>query len=227
MKLRQFFSYFGGKLRNSAKYPEPEHDTVIEPFCGGAGYSHLHYEKNVVLYDVYEPVVKVWEYLIQATREDILGLPLLSSGQTLSEFNLSPGERYFIGFWLARASATPRVKATSWMQKYPTRLWGEHVRRVIADQVHLINHWQVYLSSYTDIPDRKAMWFVDPPYQRAGKFYPEHTLDFDRLAGWCRNRTGQVVVCEEEGADWLPFKTLYTHKGIQRQNRNEVIWQNY
>ena len=53
----------------------------------------------------------------------------------------------------------------------------------------------------------EASWFVDPPYQNQGKHYhygPEN-VDFAMLGNWCRTRLGQVIVCENEGADWLPF----------------------
>lgn len=225
--LRQFFSYFGSKKRNARFYPTPDHEVLIEPFAGAAGYAHLYYQHKVKLYDTNPSVVNVWDYLIKATREDILGLPLLEYGVSLSSIDrLSQGERDFIGFWLARASATPRDKATSWSVNYPTRFWGEHIRKVIADQVDMINHWEVGLSSYADVENEVACWFIDPPYQEAGKFYPHHDIDYAHLATWCRSREGQVMVCEADGADWMDFKPLYTHKGIQRAERTEVWWCN-
>ena len=224
MKLVQFFSYFGAKKKNAKYYPEPTHDLVIEPFAGSAGYSHLHFEKNIVLFDTYEPVVSAWEYLISATKDDILGLPLLKPGQSLDELTLSSGEKNFIGFWLARASSTPRTKMSSWQGNWPNRFWGEYIRAKIADQVHLINHWKVHKMDYRDAPDVAATWFIDPPYQEAGTFYPEHDMDFVHLGSWCQERKGQVIVCEAEGADWLPFTKLYDHVGIQRKKRTEVWW---
>lgn len=224
-KLRQFFSYFGGKLRNGPRYPEPTCDKIIEPFAGGAGYSHLYYDRDVSLYDVNPVVVAVWEYLINARERDILSLPILRQGEDITSFTqLSEGERYFIGFWLARASATPRKRLTSWSMRYPNRLWGEHIRATIAGQVELINHWSVRCISYNGIPNETATWFVDPPYVKAGGFYPCHDVDYQALATWCRNLPGQAIVCEAEGASWLPFRPLYEHKGIQRAVRREVVW---
>jgi hypothetical protein len=37
--LEPMFTYLGGKWRLAPKYPPPIHDTIIEPFCGSAGYS--------------------------------------------------------------------------------------------------------------------------------------------------------------------------------------------
>ncbi len=54
----------------------------------------------------------------------------------------------------------------------------------------------------------KATWFVDPPYQNMGKLYKENKIDYQELGTYCRERLGQVMVCENEGADWLPFEKL-------------------
>ena len=74
-----------------------------------------------------------------------------------------------------------------------------------------------------------ATWFVDPPYQGAGKHYrfgSEH-IDFLALAGWCKSRPGQVIVCENKGAGWLPFRELADVKTTRADRRSrEVIWLN-
>jgi hypothetical protein len=71
--------------------------------------------------------------------------------------------------------------------------------------------------SYEDAPDVEATWFIDPPYQHANRRgYLCKGIDYARLSDWCRSRRGQVIVCEQEGADWLPFKPLAdvaTHRG--------------
>jgi site-specific DNA-adenine methylase len=223
--LKQFFSYFGAKKRNAHKYPAPKYDTIIEPFAGSAGYSHLYHDREIVLYDAYPAVVNAWQYLIQASRDDILGLPLLKPGQSLSEFSLSAGERAFVGFWLVRAGTNPRDHLVpSWSKNYPNRFWGQYIRGQIASQVHLINHWKSELLDYSQIPNTEATWFIDPPYEVAGKSYVHSEIDYTALGAWCRTRQGQAIVCESEGASWLPFEKLYEHKGIQRAKRTEVIW---
>ena len=33
-------------------------------------------------------------------------------------------------------------------------------------------------------------------------------IDFEKLAAWCKEREGQIIVCENTKADWLPFKAM-------------------
>ena len=87
-----------------------------------------------------------------------------------------------------------------------------------------IKHWTVTCASWDTIPDMTATWYIDPPYQQAGKYYYGYNgLRFDQLAVWCRNRSGQVMVCENEGADWLPFQPLVAQQGMTKR-QVEVIW---
>jgi 16S rRNA G966 N2-methylase RsmD len=70
-------------------------------------------------------------------------------------------------------------------------------------------------------------WFIDPPYQRAGRHYrfgPDQ-IDYKELAAWCLSRPGQVIVCENHGADWLPFQSLSEVKTTRAGRRSrEVVW---
>jgi site-specific DNA-adenine methylase len=50
-KLKPFFCYYGGKWRAAPHYPAPEHDRIIEPFAGAAGYSMRYPQKRVALYE--------------------------------------------------------------------------------------------------------------------------------------------------------------------------------
>ena len=65
----------------------------------------------------------------------------------------------------------------------------------------------MFEGSYHEAPDVRATWFVDPPYVGAGTHYrcSSKAIDFDHLGAWCVDRRGQVLVCENEGATWLPF----------------------
>ena len=48
--MRPFFGFYGGKWRDAPKhYPFPEHDTIVEPFAGSAGYSVRYSDRNVIL----------------------------------------------------------------------------------------------------------------------------------------------------------------------------------
>jgi hypothetical protein len=98
--------------------------------------------------------------------------------------------------------------------------------------VEHIRHWRVTEGDYTKSPDVRATWFVDPPYILAGKDYrsgcSSKNLDYATLGAWCKSRKGQVMVCENAGASWLPFKTFRTIRGANGTRRTgvseEVIW---
>ena len=70
MKIRRFLNYYGSKFRAAKYYPEPLYEKIIEPFAGGAGYSCLHYNHDVELYDISDHVVSAWKFVIN-NREDI------------------------------------------------------------------------------------------------------------------------------------------------------------
>jgi hypothetical protein len=110
----------------------------------------------------------------------------------------------------------------------PGCFWGDRVRTLIASQVDYIRHWQVVHCSYTDCPrPRTATWFVDPPYQNAGRHYRfgSSGVDYTHLARWCRSRPGQVIVCENAGATWLPFREIGETKTTRAGRRSvEVAW---
>lgn len=104
------FSYYGTKKKIAEKYPKPSYDTIIEPFCGAAMYSLYdnNWEKNVILYDKYEKVYKVWNYLINASDNDIKSLPDLIVGLNLDSINISDEEKALLGFYANPASAVPK-----------------------------------------------------------------------------------------------------------------------
>ena len=104
--------------------------------------------------------------------------------------------------------------------------WGEAVRERIASQVDHISHWEVRHGDYTELPDVSATWYVDPPYQVKGKYYRfgSDNLDFEALGRWCLDRQGQVIVCENEGADWLPFEPFATIKNTLGTGSREVLF---
>lgn len=232
--MKPFFTYTGGKYRLAPKYPAPAHDTIVEPFAGSAGYSLRHHERDVVLVDMDPDVVLLWEYLIAASPADVLGLPLYDGtwGSTDDLTSLSEGERMLIRGWLNKGTFGKRPSA--WMRsgEFDTQFWGESIRNRIAKQVPLIKHWKVFQASYEDIPDAEVTWFVDPPYEVAGMTYGygSDAIDFPALGEWCRSRSGQVIVCENDGATWLPFRpfaSAHAMFGTRRTGRSaEAVWLN-
>ena len=209
--VQRYFPYFGSKYTLAKRYPKPQHDTIVEPFAGAAGYSTNYAEKRVVIGDVDLRIVGIWQYLINATYEDIIKLPLLERDGSVATLPACQEARWLIGMWVGHAH-TPRLNPSGWFRKGKGRkaYWGAYIRRRLAEQIHCINHWICYQSSYRDLPkqNRTATWFIDPTYQKAGKLYCRNDLDFKHLGKWCKSRRGQVIVCENEGADWLPFRAL-------------------
>lgn len=235
MKIKPFFCFYGGKWRAAKKYPSPQYDTIIEPFAGAAGYSVRNYENNIKLYDKDPTIVELWKYLISSSKSDIMSLPLIKENDNLKNMSyLSSPEKSLIGFWLNKGSTSPAAKPSSWMKSglRPNSFWGEAIRNRIAEQVSYINHWSCECRSFDKIKETQifSTWFVDPPYQKQGHHYrcSSNDINFDQLAAWCRNLKGQTIVCECEGATWLPFKQFQTIKSnpsrFGGKCSKEVIW---
>jgi len=90
---------------------------------------------------------------------------------------------------------------------------------------------------YTNVDNRMATWFIDPPYQivvkngsvfQNGDGYSKTcnsaNIDFKQLGEYCLSRDGQVIVCEKEGANWLPFQEFRKNKTSLNKNYNEVVY---
>src|ERR1035437_4150783 len=133
--LKLVFCYYGGKWRIAKHYPQPQYNTIIEPFAGSAGYS-LHYPNlNVELYDIDPMICGIWQYLIKVSSEEILKLPI--NFQHIDEINVCQEAKWLIGFWLNKATAQPCKSPSKWMREglRPNSFWGNVIRDRIADQV--------------------------------------------------------------------------------------------
>ncbi len=229
MTLRRFLNFYGGKWRLAPNYPRPIHGTIVEPFAGSAGYSTRYPDHDVILIERDPVIAEVWRYLIKSDAEEIRSLPLLSQGQLVSELSdLPDGARSLIGYWVSAGTPTPKHTPTPWALQGGGGFWGVKLRERLASQVDRISHWEIIEGDYSDAPDIEATWFVDPPYVEAGKCYKfgSQLIDFNKLAGWCRSRSGQVMVCENEGADWLPFRPFREQFGVTKRRAMEVMWTN-
>jgi site-specific DNA-adenine methylase len=229
--LRPFFGYYGGKWRDTPRnYPAPRFETIVEPFAGSAGYALRHHQKKVVLCERDPQIAAVWRYLLKATPDEIRAIPDLPRDGTVDDLSVAEEAKWLVGMWLNRAIARPRKSPSKWMRSNvrPGSFWGERVRNTIAQQLDAIRHWSLLEGDYSLCEvDGPATWFIDPPYQLAGKHYRfgSSEIDFRFLAQWCRSRDGQVIVCENEGADWLPFEALDVVKTARAGRRSrEVVW---
>lgn len=232
--LRPFWQYYGSKWRAAPLYPPPSHATIIEPFAGAAGYSLRYPDRQVVLVEKYAVIAEMWRFLIGVSEAEVQALPIVEALADLPA-GLPEGARHLIGFCLAYADQRPRPRISGMIRRAfaEGRMgagWGERHRARIASQVQYIRHWRVIEGDYTEAPDVEATWFVDPPYNNAAGAKYKHNsthLDYAAIGTWCRARLGQVMVCENDGADWLPFEPFAVFAaGANGRRSREVIWTN-
>lgn len=230
--MRPFFTFYGGKWRAAPHYPPPTYGTIIEPFAGSAGYSMRYPDRQVVLVEKDPLIAETWRYLLHATPSEILTLPDIGPAQSVDDLDVSDGAKLLIGWWLNRGAQRSCKTLSAWGRsgKFPLQFWGAAVRARIASQVDTVRHWNLIEGDYTLSPDIEATWFIDPPYRRAGRYYAcgSGGIDYAALAAWCRSRRGQVTVCENVGADWLPFRPWRKCKSNESLHggkvSHEAIW---
>ena len=219
------WSYFGSKGNLINYYPQPKHGRIIEPFAGTARYALKYFEHDVLLVDKYDAIITIWKWLQICSPNDILGLPRLKETDHISDFDLCPEARLLMGFLAGKSSQTPRDKPAKRATTYRPNNINFQLKRIAAS-LFKIRHWKIELGSYEDIPNQDATWFIDPPYQVGGQTYKEHDIDYPSLAKWCMSRQGQLIVCENTQADWLPFLPMKAQRGSVRWG-TEVIWSNH
>lgn len=225
------FAYYGAKHALARHYPAPIYGTIIEPFAGSAAYS-CYYAKdvdNVILWDKDPAVVALWERIQHITEDELEAIsvsvatdertsdPLLGglAGSTSLHATLSGRDR----------KITPRMR-----KDWPS------VRRRIERALPYVRNWTINQGDYTRIPNHESTWFIDPPYRTsssgnavAGNAYRhgQQDIDYDHLGRWCQQRSGQVIVCEQQPADWLPFQPFRKLKnGVAAPTgvNMEVMW---
>lgn len=222
------FRYLGRKYSYIDEYPEPKHNLIIEPFAGSASYAMRYPDKRVILCEMDKRVYDIWYYIInKATPKRIMRFPILEDGETLHDSKFSwmkPVEKDLMGFFIRTCSST--------ISRKPSKLkgynkWNEKNRKQLSLDIQKVKHWKIINGSYITLKNYKnATWFIDPPYQgHGGKYYKNGNdgINYKELAEWCRNRNGQVIVCENEEAKWLPFRPL--RKMYQNGKKHtEVVW---
>lgn len=227
-RYKALFSYYGGKSKIAHLYPKPEHDHIIEPFAGGAGYSLLHHERQVTLIEKNPATYAIWRYLLDNSLDTVLrDIPeKVERGQKVSSM-VGPGtDPGLVALLVSSASigeAGTFCFADRAVTPYGVKQW--HATRGRIEHYHpRIRHWKVIEGDYRDAPDVEATWHIDPPYSnRVGQRYFCKNIDYASLGEWCKSRRGQVLVCENEGATWLPFEVLATASNIKRKSV-EVMW---
>lgn len=224
------WGYYGSKALIVKYYPAPVNKNIIESFAGTGRYALEHFENNILLIDKYEVIIKIWHWLQKASEKDVLGINRVLVPHKKAdayEFD-SEGEKLLFQFLIKKAPERPSLKVTDRVAIARPNYMNYSLKRIAAN-LFKIRHWDIKLGSYTDTPiNDETTYFVDPPYQHGGACYPcsSRHIDFIKLGDWCRHLPGQVIVCENMKANWLPFVPLKLMKGSLGFS-NEAIWTNY
>lgn len=234
IRMKPFWSYFGSKYRSAPRYPVPRYNTIVEPFAGSAGYSLRYVDHKVILIEKYPIVAGIWKYLINVSASEIRSIPDVSNVNDLPSW-VPQEARWLVGFYMNSGTTSPRIRLAIDQVRLRDRQdnkaskfigWSIHTRERVASQVDRIKHWTIIEGDYTAAPNVEATWFIDPTYQKQGKEY-KYSLrpeDFSVLGAWCHDRSGQLIVCEADGADWLPFKAFGMIKSGRKKFAQEMIW---
>jgi len=213
------FYYYGRKKQIAKYYPKPNYSVIIEPFAGAAAYSlfDTNWQRQVILNERDEKVYQIWDWLINsATEREIKNLPELQVGEKSSEFLHIVHAATKMAFHFKTIKVTP-VLARNW----------EISRRFFLRDLHKIKHWQIYNKDYSEIENIEGTWFIDPPYMGdsgMGYRYNSKMLDYEALARWALSRKGEIIFCEGNDADYLPFRPLLELKGVAGKTSKEKIF---
>ena len=231
------FKHPGSKWTLAPHYPapNPKYTWLIEPCAGAAAYT-LRYadpkQHQVWLNDA-DPgpygVANLWQWLLSVEEDEIRRLPTqLPEGEDLRNF-MSPGAANFVRRWQRVGNSTCWT-VSKWNGK--PGMWRPRVIETTIATLRWIHSfrypWRITQLECTHVVGKEGVWFVDPVYQSKHGWYRASHANYQALGEWCRSRRGQVIVCELEGADWLPFRPLVeVHSGAAHyggKRVTEMIW---
>jgi hypothetical protein len=225
--LRPFFPYYGSKWTAATAYPPPMYPQIVEPFAGSAGYSLRFPDRDVLLVDINPTVAGLWRWLIAADPGEVLQLPDVPDGVSVHDLGLAGPARDLVGYWLNPGQVVPAARRSRFRSgEFTNKGWGASIRARVARQLRCIRHWRVHEGLHHEalaMVAGAATWFVDPVYQgQPGKTYRTPALDYEALGRWAQGLRGQVIVCEADGAGWLPFRPAWETYGIAGRSREAV-----
>lgn len=237
-----FFKWFGGKWNASKHYPTPTGEVIIEPFAGSACYSLRYFDKKVIIAEKDPHLNALWKWLIhEATESDVMSIPVgLEVGYDIRNLGLSPGQSLLVKSWQRTNNVGNCWTVSSWGNK-PGQ-WTESSRLRVANQLHLIKHWEVKdcglelmegTSSNGDLEG--VTWFVDPPYQNNYQYRNPLPISYQQLGKLISSLNGQIICCEaicpKTGTipNYLPFEFFRSCVTSRRKSHNshhskELIW---
>lgn len=224
MRMRPIFKRKGSKWRSARRYPAPIYNTVIEPFAGGAGYSLWYEPDRVRLFDVEPKIEAIWDYVL---RGDLEQLPRsLTAGADIRDMHMPRGCEELVRSTLFPGGGANTVPPGDRIEHFSVR--GESKWASVRESILKVREgdWDFQRMSFEELNNIEATWFIDPPYQHfhaANKAYKFDPIDYTKLADWVLSRRGQVIVCEGEGADWLPFRELFVDRAGASHNVNAEL----
>jgi len=213
------FYYYGRKKQLARYYPEPNYQTIIEPFAGSAAYSLFgdNWKKDVILIEKDKRIFDIWDWLInEATVAEISKLPTLEVGEKSSEFLHIIHAATKMAFKYKTIKTTP-VLARNW----------EISLRVMQENLHKVKHWKIYNKDYQEFENIEATWFIDPPYKGEpglGYGHSSKHINYDELSKWALSRKGEIICCEGVNGDYLPFVSLKELSGVAGKSSPEKIY---
>ena len=229
------FHYYGAKRQLAGRYPAPRYRTIVEPFAGSGSYAVHHLlagdADRAVLIEKDPRVVELWRRLLAMTDAELAALEPPAAGERTEDF---------LFMTVAAGNAIARCKSCTF-SKRAAGVWPGMHRSMLVAIPQLRGKVEVIEGDHREASvDGPATWFVDPPYQpqdsaegnktvypRGMGYAPDcsaDSLDYAALAGWCKTRPGQVIVCEQAGAAWLDFEPLTAAQDSQGKMKREVIW---
>jgi len=220
------FSYYGSKSKIVDFYPKPKLDKIIEPFAGSARYALRYFDRDILLIDKYDVLIDVWSYLKNVSEKELLKLSNLKLEYRLSDLlDKNTIEYKFLGYLVQVGQGNPKDTLSNMVG---VDYFKKQIKN-IASQLYKIRHWKIKKDDYQNLKNDEAVWFIDPPYQHGGQYqykFNNKQIDFKSLANWCKSRKGQVIVCENTKADWMPFIPMTKMRG-SKFTTTEAIWSNY
>ncbi len=222
------FKWFGSKWSAAKHYPPPVHQTIVEPYAGGAGYSLRYSDRDVIVAESNHHVNSLWKWLIhEATEASIREIPInLPEGTDIREIGLNDGQMLLLKNWQRTNNVGNCWTISPWGNK-PGQ-WTENTRSRVSEEVHLIKHWHVGSDDAFELmrtTENECTWFVDPPYQYNYQYKTQPT-DYEKLASCVHALRGQVIVCEAvcqktgQTPSWLPFVDFRRSVTSRRKREN-------
>jgi hypothetical protein len=229
------FSYFGSKSKLVKYYPKPKYDIIIEPFAGSAQYAFHYWDKQVILIEKDKAIFDIWDWLInKATYDIIINLPLYKYNEIIDIENKAIKNLISLESFRGCCFRSNNDFAKRKIGNRNRNRWSANNgngRKRIADNLYKIRHWKIIHGDYSLANNIEATWFIDPPYSNGiGSRYNYNcdSINYTELGKWCKERKGQIIVCEDLLADWLPFEFLHLNIGQYHSiGKNiEAIWTN-